>query len=59
MNSSVRQSFEFTMNIILFDVSLPCLKTPTVIFTSVLVLMLWTSLFVKVRISLLINAVHC
>ena len=38
--------------------SVPCPKTPTVILTSVLVLIMRTSLFVNVRTSSLINSVH-
>ena len=38
--------------------SVPCPKTPTVTFTSVLVLILRTSLFVNVRTSSLIHSMH-
>ena len=44
--------------LLLLQFSMPCPKTPTVIFTSVLVLIQRTSLFVNVRTSSLINSVH-
>ena len=51
-NSSIRQSFEFTMNKILFKVFSAMSKD------SYSYIYEWTSLFVNVRTSLLINSVH-
>ena len=57
-NSSVRQSFEFTMNKILFKVFGATSKDSCRYIYECLVLIMRTSLFVNVRTSSLINSVH-